>query len=422
MRIVILGSGIIGVTAAWYLARDGHEVTVLDRRAAPGMETSFANAGEVSPGYSAPWAGPGMVWKAVKWMLHRHSPLVIRPRLDIYMIRWLYRMLKNCNHGSYAVNKERMIRIATYSRQCLEELRAETGIAYDERTLGTLQMFRDQKGLDGAVKDVEVLKEEGVDHALLDRRGCLEVEPGLAPVADKVAGGLHLPGDETGDCHMFTTALAGMARKRGVTFRHNVTVERLVAEGGGVTRVATDEGDFSADAYVVALGSYSPMLVRPLGIRTQVYPVKGYSVTVPIVDEAASPVSTIMDEKHKVALTRLGTRIRAAGTAELTGYDLRLSHGRCAMLFHVVRDLFPQGGDLSRVQFWTGLRPMIPDGGPLIGPTRLDNLWLDTGHGTLGWTMACGSGAVLADMIAGRTPAIATDGLTIARFPQGQGI
>lgn len=422
MKIVVLGSGVIGVTAAWYLARDGHEVTVLDRCASAGLETSFANAGEISPGYSAPWAGPGMPLKALKWMLHRHSPLVIRPRPDIYMIRWLYRMLGNCNHAAYAVNKERMIRIARYSRDCLEALRAETGLAYDERTRGTLQLFRDGKGLDGAAKDVEVLEEEGVEHALLDRKGCLDVEPGLAPVAEKIAGGLRLPGDETGDCYKFTDGLARLAREKGVVFRNHVTIRRLDVDGDRVARVVTDEGDFTGDAYVVALGSYSPLLVRPHGIRTQVYPVKGYSVTVPIVDEDASPVSTIMDEKHKVAITRLGDRIRAAGTAELTGYDLRLTHSRCDMLFHVVRDLFPHGGDLSQVRFWTGLRPMIPDGGPLIGPTRIGNLWLDTGHGTLGWTMACGSGAVLADMIAGRTPAIPTDGLTIDRFPQGQGI
>jgi len=422
MRIVILGSGVIGVTAAWYLARDGHEVTVLDRAAGPGLETSFANAGEISPGYSAPWAGPGMVLKSIKWMLHRHSPLVIRPRLDIYMMRWLFRMMKNCNDAAYAVNKERMVRIATYSRQCLEDLRAETGIAYDERTLGTLQMFRDQKGLDGAAKDVKVLEEAGVPHALLDRAGCLEVEPGLAGVSEKVAGGLHLPGDETGDCYKFTSALADLAAARGVTFRNFVTVKRVEVSGDEVTRIVTDEGDFAADAYVAALGSYTPLLLRPLGIRTQIYPVKGYSVTIPIVDASASPESTIMDEKHKVAITRLGDRIRAAGTAELTGYDMRLSHGRCAMLFHVVRDLFPGGGDLSRVAFWTGLRPMIPDGGPLIGPTRYANLWLNAGHGTLGWTMACGSGSVLADMIAGRAPPVPTEGLTIDRFPQGQGI
>jgi D-amino-acid dehydrogenase len=422
MKVIVLGSGVVGVASAYYLAKAGQEVVVVDRQAAPAMETSFANAGEVSPGYSSPWAGPGMPWKAIKWMLHKHSPLVIRPRLDIFMIRWLFRMLKNCNHAAYEVNKERMLRIAGYSRECLQALREETGIAYDERTRGTLQMFRDQKGLDDAAKDTAVLERFGVQYKLYDRAGCMEVEPALHHVAEKVAGGLHLPGDETGDCFMFTTALADAAAKNGAEFRYETKIKRLDVEGGRVKRVVTDKGDITGDAYVVALGSYSPLLVRPHGIRTQVYPVKGYSVTIPIVDEDGAPVSTMMDEKHKVAITRLGDRIRAAGTAELTGYNLRLSHGRCAMLFHVVRDLFPRGGDLSEVKFWTGLRPMIPDGGPLIGPTRLANLYLNTGHGTLGWTMACGSGRVLADILSGRTPDISLDGLTIDRFPQGQGI
>jgi len=360
--------------------------------------------------------------KAIKWMLHKHSPLVIRPRIDIYMFRWLYRMLKNCNHQSYRINKSRMLKVATYSRDCLEELRRETGIAYDERCRGTLQMFRDQKGLDDAAKDVDILKDFGVDYALLDRAGCVAAEPALKHVAEKVAGGLRLPGDETGDCFLFTQRLAELAEGLGVTFKYDTAIKRLAAEGDRIRHVETSRGIETGDAYVAALGSYTPRLVRPLGIRTQVYPVKGYSVTVPIIDEDGAPVSTMMDEKSKVAITRLGDRIRAAGTAELTGYNLHLSHGRCAMLFDVVRDLFPKGGDLSDVKFWTGLRPMIPDGGPLIGPTRIANLYLNTGHGTLGWTMGPGSGRILADLLSGKTPDIPLDGLTIDRFPQGQGI
>ena len=422
MKIVILGSGVIGVSTAYYLAKAGHEVVVIDRQPETAMETSFANAGEVSPGYSAPWAGPGMPVKAIKWMLHKHSPLVIRPRIDIYMVRWLYRMLKHCNLAAYRANKARMLRVATYSRDCLEALRAETGIAYDERCRGTLQMFRDQKGLDDAAKDVEILKEFGIDHAVLDRAGCIVQEPALKHVAEKVAGGLLLPGDETGDCFLFTQRLAALAAELGVVFRPDTAIRRLVVEAGRVKHVDTDKGIETGDAYVAALGSYTPLLLRPHGIRTQVYPVKGYSVTVPIIDEDGAPVSTMMDEKSKVAITRLGDRIRAAGTAELTGYNLHLSHGRCAMLFHIVQDLFPKGGDLSEVKFWTGLRPMIPDGGPLIGPTRLANLYLNTGHGTLGWTMGPGSGKLLADLLSGRPTDIPLDGLTIDRFPQGQGI
>ncbi len=422
MKVVVLGSGIVGVSTAYYLARAGHEVVVIDRQPSPAMETSFANAGEVSPGYSSPWAGPGMPLKAIKWMLHKHSPLVIRPRIDIFMFRWLYRMLKNCNLQSYRINKSRMLRVATYSRDCLEELRRDTGIAYDERCRGTLQMFRDQKGLDDAAKDIEILKEFGIDHALLDRSGCVGQEPALKHVAEKVAGGLLLKGDETGDCFLFTSRLAEMAADLGVTFKYETKIKRLAVEGTRVRHVVTSNGEETADAYVAALGSYTPHLVRPHGIRTQVYPVKGYSVTVPIIDEDGAPVSTMMDEKSKVAITRLGDRIRAAGTAELTGYNLHLSHGRCAMLFHIVQDLFPKGGDLTEVKFWTGLRPMIPDGGPLIGPTRIENLYLNTGHGTLGWTMGPGSGRLLADLLSGRSTDIPLDGLTIDRFPQGQGI
>jgi D-amino-acid dehydrogenase len=422
MKVIVLGSGIVGVSTAYFLARAGHEVVVIDRQSSPAMETSFANAGEVSPGYSSPWAGPGMPLKAIKWMLHRHSPLVIRPRVDIFMFRWLYRMLKNCNLQSYKMNKSRMLRVATYSRDVLEELRRDTGIAYDERCRGTLQMFRYQKGLDDAAKDVEILKEFGIDHALLDRAGCVGQEPALKHVAEKVAGGLLLPGDETGDCFLFTNRLAELAAELGVVFKYDTKIRRLAVEGTRVHHVDTSGGAETADAYVAALGSYTPHLVRPHGIRTQVYPVKGYSVTVPIVDEDGAPVSTMMDEKSKVAITRLGDRIRAAGTAELTGYNLHLSHGRCAMLFHIVQDLFPKGGDLTEVKFWTGLRPMIPDGGPLIGPTRIANLYLNTGHGTLGWTMGPGSGRLLADLLSGRPTDIPLDGLTIDRFPQGQGI
>lgn len=422
MKVIVLGSGVIGVSTAYYLAKAGHEVVVLDRQPAAGMETSFANAGEVSPGYSAPWAGPGMPLKAIKWMLQKRAPLVIRPRIDIYMFRWLYRTLMNCNLPSYRANKSRMLRVATYSRACLEQLRQETGIAYEERCRGTLQMFRDQKGLDDAAKDVEILREFGIEHALLDRAGCIGREPALKHVAEKVAGGLLLPGDETGDCLLFTQRLAERAATLGVDFRYGTTITRLVVEGGKVKHVETSNGRETADAYVAALGSYTPLLVRPHGIRTQVYPVKGYSVTVPVIDEDGAPVSTMMDEKSKVAITRLGDRIRAAGTAELTGYNLTLSHDRCAMLFHIVKDLFPRGGDLTEVKFWTGLRPMIPDGGPLIGPTRLANLYLNTGHGTLGWTMGPGSGRILADLLSGRAPEIPLEGLTIDRFPQGQGI
>jgi len=416
MRVIVLGSGVIGTCAAWYLAQDGHEVVVLERQRGAGLETSFANAGEVSPGYSAPWAGPGVPLKAIKWLLMRHRPLVVRPRLHPSLWRFVAAMLANCTEARYRRNKSRMVPLAEYSRDCLRALRRETGIAYDERSLGTLQLFRTPQQVEGTAKDIGILREFGVPHELLDRDGVVAAEPALALVRDKFVGALRLPGDETGDCHLFTTRLAAMAIEGGVAFRFGVNVKALLAEDGRVTGVRTDAGTMKGDAYLVALGSHSPQLVRPLGLRVPVYPVKGYSITVPIDDPAGAPESTVMDETHKVAITRLGDRIRVGGTAELAGYDLRLHDARRATLAHVVTDLFPRGGDVRRAEFWTGLRPMTPDGPPVLGPTRYPNLHLATGHGTLGWTMAAGTGRVLADVIAGRTPEVSLDGLTLARY------
>ncbi len=416
MKILVLGSGVIGTTIAYYLARAGHQVEVIDRQPGPALETSFGNAGEVSPGYSSPWAGPGVPVKAIKWMLMKHSPLVIRPLLDPKMWRWGLAMLANCTEAAYALNKSRMVPLAEYSRDCLKALRADTGIQYDERTQGTLQLFRTQAQLDGIRKDVQVLKDSGVAFEVLDRAGFLKVEPALAPTQHKFVGALRLPGDETGDCFLFTQRLAEMARDLGVVFRFGTTIQGINSAGGKITGVRTDQGLLTADSYVLALGSYSPALAAPLGLRLPVYPVKGYSITVPITDASAAPESTVMDETHKVAVTRLGERIRVGGTAELAGFDLTLREPRRRTLEHVVTDLFPQGGDVSRATFWCGLRPMTPDGTPIVGPTKYPNLHLSTGHGTLGWTMACGTAKLMADLISGRKTDISLDGLTIARY------
>jgi D-amino-acid dehydrogenase len=416
MKVLVLGSGVIGTCIAWELVQDGHEVTVVDRQPQPALETSFANAGEVSPGYSAPWAGPGVPLKAIKWLLMRHRPLVIRPLLDAAMWRWALAMLRNCTAARYAINKGRMVPLAEYSRDRLKLLRERTGIAYDERMQGTLQLFRTQAQLDGTAKDVAVLREAGVPYELLDRAGFVRVEPALALTQHKFVGALRLPGDETGDCFKFTQRLAQLAAARGVVFRQGVTVRALVDEGARVAGADTDAGRIDAERTVVALGSYSPLLLRPLGLRLPVYPVKGYSITLPITDPAGAPESTIMDETHKVAVTRLGDRIRVGGTAELAGYDLSLHEPRRRTLEHVVTDLFPRGGDVSRASFWCGLRPMTPDGTPVIGATPLRDLWLATGHGTLGWTMAAGTGRVLADLLAGRPAAIDTRDLGLARY------
>ncbi|MFN3991346.1 MAG: D-amino acid dehydrogenase [Tabrizicola flagellatus] len=416
MKIVVLGAGVIGVTSAWYLARAGHEVTVIDRQQAAALETSFANAGEISPGYASPWAAPGIPLKALKWMFQEHAPLIVQPRPDWAKISWLARMLMNCTTSAYAVNKSRMVRLAEYSRDCLIELRSETGISYDERTQGTLQLFRTEKQVAAAEKDIAVLKADGVPFEVLDADACVAAEPGLAAARDKIAGGLRLPGDETGDCFKFTQSLARMAETQGVTFRHGVSIDRLEAEGDRIVAVQTSEGRVTADAFVVALGSYSPMLVREFGIRLPVYPVKGYSITVPIVDEARAPVSTVMDETHKIAITRLGDRIRVGGMAEIAGFDLSLRSKRQATLTHSVEDLFGGAGDQSRASFWCGLRPMTPDGTPIVGRSPIANLFLNTGHGTLGWTMAAGSGRVLADIVSGRQAEIDTAGLGHSRY------
>ena len=416
MKVLILGSGVIGVTSAYYLARAGHEVTVIDRRPEPALETSFANAGEVSPGYSSPWAGPGVPVKAIKWLLMKHGPLVIRPKLDPVMWVWLLKMLRNCTSARYAVNKSRMIPIAEYSRDSLRDLRRDIGIQYDERSKGTLQLFRYQAQLDGTAEDIAVLKQYGVPFEVLSREGCIAVEPALGGVKEKFVGGLCLPQDETGDCHMFTQALAKHAQALGVRFIFNTGIDRIVTDGARVSGVATSAGLLQADAYVLALGSWSSRLVAPLGISLPVYPVKGYSITVPIKDATGAPESTVMDESYKVAITRLGNRIRVGGTAEISGYSDKLYDARRATLDHSLTDLFPRGGDLAKATFWSGLRPMTPDGPPVIGPTQYANLHLNTGHGTLGWTMSCGSARVLADMLSGKKPDIDVSALAVDRY------
>jgi D-amino-acid dehydrogenase len=415
MKVAVLGSGVIGVTSAYYLAKAGHEVTVIDRQAGPALETSFANAGEISPGYASPWAAPGIPRKAIKWMLMKHAPLVLRPRPDPDMAIWLGQMLRNCTSIRYAVNKSRMVRLAEYSRDKLIELRAATGISYDDRQAGTLQVFRSAKQLDGIGKDIEVLRKDGVPFEVLDVAGCVAAEPALGAVRDKIVGGLRLPGDETGDCYKFTATLAGMAQESGVRFRYGVTIRAILAAGGRIDGVDTDQGPVTADIYVVCLGSHGPQMLKPLGIRLPVYPVKGYSLTIPIVDASRAPESTVMDETYKIAITRLGDRIRVGGMAEISAFSTDLPEKRRATLAMSVSDLFP-GGDLSRASFWSGLRPMTPDGTPVIGRAAFHNLFLNIGHGTLGWTMACGSARVLADLVGGRTPEIKASDLSIERY------
>ncbi|MFN2992678.1 D-amino acid dehydrogenase [Serratia plymuthica] len=418
MRVVILGSGVVGVASAWYLAKAGHEVTVIDRQPGPAMETSAANAGQISPGYAAPWAAPGVPLKAIKWMFQRHAPLAVRLDGSSFQLSWMWKMLKNCDTSHYMTNKGRMVRLAEYSRDCIKALRQETGIQYEGRQGGTLQLFRTPQQFESAAKDIAVLEEAGVPYKLLEAHQLATVEPALAQVAHKLTGGLQLPNDETGDCQLFTQQLAKMAQQAGVTFLYNRSVDRLLVDGDQISGVQCGAEVFKADSYVVAFGSYSTALLRDL-VSIPVYPLKGYSLTIPIADEAAAPFSTVLDETYKIAITRFDKRIRVGGMAEIVGFNTQLEPKRRETLEMVVRDLYPNGGRIEEATFWTGLRPMTPDGTPIVGKTSLKNLFLNTGHGTLGWTMACGSGQLLSDLISGITPAIPSDDLAVARYSAG---
>lgn len=418
MRVVVLGSGVVGVTSAWYLRQAGHDVTVIDRQPGPAQETSAGNAGQISPGYAAPWAAPGVPLKAIKWMFQRHAPLAISLDGTSSQLKWMWQMLRNCDTRHYMENKGRMVRLAEYSRDCLKLLRENTGIQYEGRQGGTLQLFRTAEQYENATRDIAVLKDAGVPYQLLESARLAEVEPALAEVAHKLTGGLRLPNDETGDCQLFTQQLAQMAAQAGVEFRFNTPVDRLLYEGENIYGVKCGEEVVKADAYVMAFGSWSTGLLKNI-VDIPVYPLKGYSLTIPIAEEDGAPVSTILDETYKIAITRFDQRIRVGGMAEIVGFNTELLKPRRETLEMVVRDLFPRGGFVEQATFWTGLRPMTPDGTPVVGRTPYKNLWLNTGHGTLGWTMACGSGQLLSDLMSGSTPAIGADDLSVARYMPG---
>lgn len=417
MKVLVLGAGVVGVTSAWYLAKAGHEVTVVDRQVDVALETSYANAGQISPGYSAPWAGPGIPLKAMKWLMQDLAPFMISGKeLDAKTLSWMTKMVSNCTEKAYHTNKGRMMRLAEYSRDCFIDLRNELDIHYDQRAQGTLQLFRTDKQVEASKKDISVLQECGVDFQVLDTAGCIGYEPALANVKDKIVGGLRLPGDETGDCYKFTLSLADECKKLGVKFQMKTDILTINEEGGEIVSVSTSAGKLTADAYVVALGSYSTPVLSKIDIKVPVYPIKGYSLTLPILDTDKAPVSTVMDETYKVAVTRFDDRIRVGGTAEIASYNKELYEKRRANVEFVVSDLFPGGGDIEKAEFWTGLRPMTPDGTPILGETKYSNLFLNTGHGTLGWTMSLGSGKYLADVISQRQTDIDPDGLSVARY------
>lgn len=399
MKALVLGSGVVGLMSAWYLQKAGYQVTVVDRQSRSAEETSFANAGQISYGYSSPWAAPGIPQKAIRWLLEEHAPLKVKPSLDPALMKWASQMLVNCQLDRYKVNKSRMLGIANHSRQCLIELRDKHNIEYQGRQKGTLQVFRNQKQLDAVEKDIALLEQSGTRYQRMSVEECIKQEPGLTAVSHKLTGGLYLPDDETGDCYLFCQQMTELAKAHGVEFMFDTQVQDVKREGTRITRVVTDKGELEADVYVVAMGSYSTKFMAGLGLSIPVYPVKGYSLTVPITDESQAPTSTVMDETYKVALTRFDDRIRVAGTAELASFDPSIPEKRKATISMVVKDLFPNSGDFAKAEFWTGFRPMTPDGTPLIGKTPFTNLFTNTGHGTLGWTMACGSGHLLAQII-----------------------
>ncbi|MCK2148543.1 D-amino acid dehydrogenase [Marinobacter alexandrii] len=417
MKVLVLGSGVIGVTTAWYLAKAGNEVTVVDRLDTPATETSFANAGMLSFDYSTPWGAPGVPLKAIKWMMQDISPLYFDvKRFDANTISWMMKMLAQCSSRAFDVNKERMLRVARYSAECFRELNTELDLDYDVRMKGTLEVFRSQKELDGAASDVAILERCNVPHEIVDVQNCINQEPALANVKDKIVGGLYLPGDGTGDCHKFTNGLAQECRKLGVQFMMGTEIHSIETAKGKVSSLKTSAGELKADKYVIALGSYAPYLTRKIGIHLPIYPLKGYSLTMPIVDENKAPVSTVMDQKYKVAVTRFDDRIRVGGIAEIASFNKELNLKRRGAIEFTVRDLFPGAGDVDGAEFWTGLRPMTPDSVPILGNTQYDNLVLNSGHGTLGWTMSLGASRYVADVVNGKTPDLDHEGLSMARY------
>ena len=416
MKVVVLGAGVVGVSTAWFLRQAGHEVTVIDRAEAVAMETSFANAGQLSFGYTTPWAAPGIPQKAAKWLLKAHSPLIVRWDGSGFQLRWLKQMLQNCTESRYRLNKERMVRVSEYSRALFAKLEAELGLDFEGRKKGTLQIFRTDKEVQGAKKDMAVLAEYGVPFTELSAADCVQYEPALANVVHKLAGALHLPNDATGDCHLFTTRLAALCREQGVRFVFNHAIERFELSRKRIQAVYAGGKRWEAEHFVCALGSFSRPLLMQLGLDVPVYPVKGYSITLPVVQSDAAPQSTVLDETYKVAITRFNERIRVGGMAELSGYQLRLNLKRRETLELVVQDLFPHGGDVRQATFWSGLRPMTPDSTPIIGASAWENLTLNTGHGTLGWTMSLGSGKLAADMVSQTPTEIRSDDLGLCRY------
>lgn len=417
MKVVILGAGIIGVTTAYYLAKAGYKVIVLDRQNSAGMETSFANAGMISTGYSTPWAAPGVPIKALKWMLQRRSPFRISPgALNRESLPWLINMARNCSEAAYATNKRKLLALAEYSRECFVKLGNELEIDYENRAQGTLQLFRSKKQLQSMKQDAELLKEVGIPFEVLDIEGCMDVEPGLKRGGRNFVGGLRLLSDMTGDCYIFIQAMVDECRRLGVEFHFNTVVDSIKATTKNIMYLCSGTKVIKGDTYVCALGSYSTRLLQPIGIKLPVYPIKGYSMTYRIADYEHAPRSTIMDESYKVAITRFDDRVRVGGMAEIASFDLRAHSKRKKALEYVLNDLFPGAAKMEGADFWTGLRPMTPDSNPILGRTRYSNLYLNTGHGSLGWTLSLGSAKAMSTLLTNTRSEVSLEDYSIARY------
>jgi D-amino-acid dehydrogenase len=406
MKVLVLGAGVVGVTTAWFLNKSGHEVTVIDRRDAAAMETSFANGGQISVSHAEPWANPSAPLKVLKWLAREDAPLLFRLRPDIGQWLWGLSFLRECTPARTRHNIRQIVGLGLYSRATLQALRAETGIAYDHLARGILHFYTSRRELDAAIEPARVMREHGCDIEILTPEQCIAIEPALASARGILKGGSMTTSDESGDAHKFTQNLARLAASRGVKFLYGKKISGLAREGDRIAAVCLEDEMLKADAYVLALGSYSPLLARSVGIRLNIYPAKGYSATVPVANPAKAYSVSLTDDEYKLVFSRLGERLRIAGTAELNGYSTELNPVRCQALLRRTEALFPGAGDLSRAQFWTGLRPATPSNLPYIGGTRYPNLYLNTGHGTLGWTQACGSARALADIVSGREPEV----------------
>ena len=415
MKVLVLGGGVIGITTAYCLAADGHEVEVSDRQSTAAMETSFSNAGMVSPGHAYTWASPRapkILWQS---LFRDDTALKFRLKPDPALWAWALKFLQECPADRAAINTANKARLCIYSQRLFDEInRAET-ISYDRHVGGALYLYRDQDHFDRGVGAMKVLTDCGIDLRPINRDQIVEIEPALAAEKDKLAGAIHCPTDESGDCHQFTNALASKLADDGrVTFQWNTEITRIDATADKIERVVTTNGTFTADAYVLALGSYSPLQSKGLGIKLPIYPVKGYALTIPVNKRNNAPKVCGVDEKYLIAWSRLGDRLRVTAKADFAGYDRTHSAPDFAHMLRTIKALFPDGADYDQAQQWAGLRPMTPRGTPILGTSPKRNLFLNTGHGHIGWTMSLGSARIVADIIAGKRPAIDMAGLTLA--------